>query len=98
MANIIEQNEIFGTAFEPKVKNRFIMYVEGIPTFMIHTAQRPSITFEDITLDHINIKRKIKGKGEWQDMTLTLYDTIVPSAAPSGHGVGSFVTRISNRT
>lgn len=81
MANIIEQNEIFGTAFEPKVKNRFIMYVEGIPTFMIHTAQRPSITFEDITLDHINIKRKIKGKGEWQDMTLTLYDPIVPSAA-----------------
>lgn len=81
MANVIDQNEIFGTAFEPKVKNRFIMYVEGIPSFMIHATARPTIMFEDITLDHINVKRKIKGKGEWQDITMTLYDPIVPSAS-----------------
>ncbi len=78
---VIDQNEIFGVAFEPKVKARFIMYVEGIPAFMIHAGSRPTIAFEDITLDHINIKRKIKGKGEWQDITITLYDPIVPSAA-----------------
>ena len=81
MANLIDQNEIFGVAFEPMVKNRFIMYIEGIPAFMIHAAARPTLAFEDITLDHINIKRKIKGKGEWQDMTITLYDPIVPSAS-----------------
>lgn len=78
---VIDQNEIFGVAFEPKVKARFIMYVEGIPAFMIHAGSRPTIAFEDITLDHINVKRKIKGKGEWQDITITLYDPIVPSAA-----------------
>jgi len=81
MANIIDQNEIFGTAFEPMTKARFIMYIEGIPAFIIKGASRPTIAFEDITLDHINIKRKIKGKGEWQDVTLTLYEPIVPSAA-----------------
>jgi len=81
MSPVIDQNEIFGVAFEPKTKARFIMYIEGIPAFMIHAGSRPSITFEDITLDHINVKRKIKGKGEWQDITLTLYDPIVPSAA-----------------
>lgn len=81
MANVIDQNEIFGTAFEPKVKNRFIMYVEGIPSFMIHAIARPTIAFEDITLDHMNVKRKIQGKGDWQDITMTLYDPIVPSAA-----------------
>lgn len=79
--SIIDQNEIFGVAFEPKTKARFIMYIEGIPAFMIHTGNRPTIAFEDITLDHINIKRKYKGKGEWQDITITLYDPIVPSAA-----------------
>jgi hypothetical protein len=32
-------------------------------------------------MDHINVKRKLKGKGDWQDVTITLYDPIVPSAA-----------------
>jgi hypothetical protein len=32
-------------------------------------------------LDHINVKRKIKGKSDWSDLTITLYDPIVPSGA-----------------
>jgi hypothetical protein len=32
-------------------------------------------------LDHINIKRKLKGKGDWQDLEITLYDPIDPSGA-----------------
>ena len=28
------------------------------------TANRPTIQFEPVTLDHINVKRKLKGKGE----------------------------------
>ena len=32
---VINPNEIFFTAFEPKQANRFIMYVDGIPSYMI---------------------------------------------------------------
>ena len=32
---ILDSNEIFFTAFEPKVQNRFIMYVDGIPAYLI---------------------------------------------------------------
>ena len=32
---VLNPNEIFFTAFEPKVKNRFIMYVDGIPSYVI---------------------------------------------------------------
>jgi hypothetical protein len=32
---ILTQDEIFFTQFEPKVQNRFIMYMDGIPTYMI---------------------------------------------------------------
>ena len=32
---VLNPNEIFFTAFEPKVANRFIMYVDGIPSYMI---------------------------------------------------------------
>jgi hypothetical protein len=82
MAQIAEFNEMFYTNFEPKMKNRYIMKLsDGLPAYMVKTAARPSIQFETITLDHINIKRKLQGKGEWQDISITLYDPIVPSAA-----------------
>ncbi len=57
------------------------MEIDTIPSYMVKAAARPSINFEPITLDHINIKRKLQGKGEWQDITITLYDPIVPSGA-----------------
>ena len=81
MAEVLEFNKMFYTEFEPKMKNRYIMELDGIQAYMIKAAARPSITFETVKLDHINTYRKIQGKGEWQDITITLYDPIVPSAA-----------------
>jgi len=68
-------------AFEPKVQNRFVMYIDGIPSFMVRNVTAPSFVDESIKLDHINSYRKIRGKREWQDMDLTLYDPITPSGA-----------------
>ena len=81
MPDLIDPSEIMFTPFEPKTKNRFIMYIEGVPAYLIKTAARPSITFEEIALDHINVKRYVKGKGDWQNLDIVLYDPIVPSAA-----------------
>ena len=78
---VLSPNEIFFTAFEPKVKNRFIMYVDGIPTYMIKKIGQVAVTMEDITLNHINVYRKIKGKAKWGDMQMTLFDPITPSGA-----------------
>ena len=78
---ILNTNEMMYTAFEPKLKNRFVMFIDGIPAFLIKQAQKPNISFEEITLDHINVKRKIKGKATWGDVTCTLYDPITPSGA-----------------
>jgi hypothetical protein len=81
MAEILEFDKMFYTNFEPKMKNRFVMQIDGIDSYLVKAAQRPTISFEPVVLDHINIKRKLKGKGEWQDITITLYDPIVPSGA-----------------
>ena len=81
MAEVLEFNDMFYTNFEPKMKNRYIMQIDGIDSYLIKTANRPSIQFEVVTLDHINVKRKLKGKGEWQDIEITLFDPIVPSGA-----------------
>ena len=79
----INQNELFDRAFdwEPKYTNRFIMYIGDIPTYIIKAAARPSLTNGEVILDHINVERKLKGKTRWQDISITLYDPIVPSGA-----------------
>ena len=79
----LDPSEIMFTPFEPKTKNRFIMYIEGIPSNLVKAANRPQIQFEEIVLDHINVKRYIKGKGAWQPIDITLYDPVVPSGAQS---------------
>ena len=83
MAELLDPNDIFFTPFEPKTKNRFVMEVDGIPSYLVKTMARPQITFETITLDHINVKRYVKGKASWTPIALTLYDPIVPSGAQS---------------
>ena len=80
---ILDPNEIFFTAFEPKVKNRFIMYVDGIPSYTIKKIGAVEVTMEEITLNHINVYRKIKGKAKWGNIDMTLFDPITPSGAQS---------------
>ena len=81
MPNLLDPNEIMFTNWEPKMANRFIMYMEGIPSYIIKASGRPEITNGKVTIDHINVKRYIKGRSEWSDLSVTLYDPIVPSAA-----------------
>ena len=81
MPDLLDPSEIMFTPFEPKTKNRYIMYIEGIPAYLIKTANRPSIAFETIELDHINVKSYVKGKGAWEELEITLYDPVVPSGA-----------------
>ena len=78
---VVDPNEIFFTAFEPKQANRFILYMDGIPSFMIKAMSAVTLSQGVVTLNHINVERKVKGKSTWQNMTMTLFDPITPSGA-----------------
>ena len=80
---ILSSNDIFFTQFEPKVQNRFIMQVDGIPAYIIKGISSVGFTQEEIMLNYINTYRKIKGKLKWNDITMTLFDPITPSGAQS---------------
>ena len=69
---ITSTNDMFFTAFEPKLQNRFLMKIDGIPAYLIKKIARPSITFNEVVLDHINVKRKIKGKANWENISCEL--------------------------
>ena len=78
---VLDPNEIFFTAFEPKQANRFILYVDGFPSYLIKQMSSFNIENGEVILNHINVDRKIKGKSKWSDVTLNLYDPITPSGA-----------------
>jgi hypothetical protein len=78
---VLDPNEIFFTAFEPKQANRFIMYIDGIPSYTVKGMGAVSLSQGTVALNHINIRRKIKGKTTWNPIQFTLFDPIQPSGA-----------------
>ena len=67
--------------WEPKHQNRFILTVGDIPSYLVKASSKPSMENGEVVLEHINVQRKVKGKSKWNNITLTLYDPIVPSGA-----------------
>jgi hypothetical protein len=52
---VLDPNEIFYTAFEPKQANRFILYVDGFPSYIIKKISGISIDNGEVILNHINV-------------------------------------------
>ncbi|MDA8978420.1 hypothetical protein N9F67_00955 [bacterium] len=80
---VLDPNEIFFTPFEPKQTNRFVLYVDGFPAYLIKGLGAVSLSQGSVPLNHINVQRFVKGKTTWGTIDLTLYDAITPSGAQS---------------
>jgi len=78
---ILNANEIFFTAFEPKQANRFILYMDGVPSYLVKGVNAVTVSQGEVTLNHINVYRKVKGKTTWGDIQMTLFDPVTPSGA-----------------
>ena len=78
---IVNANDVFFTAFEPKQQNRFLMLIDGIPSYQVKGVGAVSLTQGTVTLNHINVQRYIKGKTVWNTISFTLFDAITPSGA-----------------
>jgi len=88
MATLLENSEMLFQNYEPKTQFRYKFSFGGsgtstIPSWIVKSAKRPSIAFNPMVIDHINSKRKLLGKGEWEDIDITFYDPITPSGAQS---------------
>jgi hypothetical protein len=78
---ILNANEIFFTAFEPKQANRFILYMDGVPSYIVKGVNAVTVSQGEVILNHINVYRKVKGKTTWGDIQMTLFDPVTPSGA-----------------
>ena len=80
---VLNPNEIFFTAFEPKQKNRFICFVDGFPAYIMKGVGAVTVSQGAVPLNHINVQRFVKGKTTWGEIQFTLFDPITPSGAQS---------------
>lgn len=78
---ILDTNEMLGQVFEPILQHRFIMYIDGIPSFMIKSIDGIGFDDGEVTIDHINSYFKIRAKRRWNDLTVSLYNPVSPSGA-----------------
>lgn len=78
---VLDTNEIFYTTFEPKTVNRGIIYIDGVPAFMVHKMKKPSFTVNNQEIHHINSYYNFAGKRKWDTADMTAYDPVTPSGA-----------------
>ena len=81
IGELIEPNDLMFRNWEPKLKNRYIMDIDGINAYLVKAMNRPTIESEEVALPHMNVTRYVKGRTQWSPIDITLYDPIVPSAA-----------------
>lgn len=81
MAETLDVASMLPRKFEPKFNNRWVFALEGIDSYLIKTAGRPSITINPMTIDYMNSQRHIAGRSTFGDINITLHDPIAPSGA-----------------
>lgn len=80
-AETLSVTDMLPNKFEPKRKHRWIFAIEGIDSFLIKSAARPTFTMTDKTIPWINTTRYISGKLTFNTISVSLHDPIAPSGA-----------------
>lgn len=65
--------------FEPIQKSRFVVTVDGIPSFLVKSFNIPQPSTTKIVVDGIHDQAKHAGKTTYGDMSMTLYQAVDPS-------------------
>lgn len=81
MARVIPVDQMQPVKFQPKAKRQYILAIEGIDSFLVKTASRPSYTTEEVAIPWINATRYVAGRTTFSTMAVTLHDPIAPSGA-----------------
>jgi len=81
MAETLDVTGMLPNKFEPKRKFRWVFAIEGIDSFVIKTAARPTFTIEETEIPFINATRYIAGKTKFETLSVALHDPIAPSGA-----------------
>lgn len=68
---------------EPKRQFRWLLYVAGMPQWIVKDVKKPSFSMNPTAHDFINYKFKYPGRIEWQDINFTVVDPVQPDSVAS---------------
>lgn len=81
MAETLSVTDMLPNKFEPKRQHRWVFALEGIDSYLVSKASRPTFTGGEITIPWINSTRYIAKKFTFGTIGITLHDPIAPSGA-----------------
>jgi len=81
MAETLSVTDMLPNKFEPKRSHRWVFALEGIDSYLISKAARPSMSNSEKTIPWINSTRYLAGKFTFGDLSIELHDPIAPSGA-----------------
>jgi len=81
MAETLSVSDMLPNKFEPKRAHRWIFALEGIDSYLVSKAARPSVSNTDKPIPWINSTRYIAGKFTFGELAIELHDPIAPSGA-----------------
>jgi hypothetical protein len=68
---------------EPKRAYRWVLYMGGMPQWLIKTVNKPSVSFSETPHQYINHTFYYPGRATWNPITVKLVDPVNPDAAKS---------------
>lgn len=81
MAETLSVTDMLPNKFEPKRQHRWVFALEGIDSYLVSKASRPSFTGGEITIPWINSTRYLAKKFTFGTISISLHDPIAPSGA-----------------
>lgn len=70
-------------SIEPKRQFRWLLYIAGMPQFIVKEVKKPSFTVASTPHDFLNYKFHYPGRVEWQDVQVTIVDPVQPDSTAS---------------
>ncbi len=68
---------------EPKRKFRWLLYWSGVPQFVVKSVKKPSYSVTTTPHQFLNYEFNYPGRVQWQDVTITLVDPVLPDSTKS---------------
>jgi len=68
---------------EPKRSFRWLLYVSGMPQFIVTNVKKPSFNVGSTPFNFLNYEFKYPGRVSWQPMNFTVIDPVAPDSTAS---------------
>ena len=72
---------------EPKRSFRWLLYISGMPQFIVTKVKKPSFRIGNSPHNFLNYEFKYPGRVSWQDINFTIVDPVDPDSTSSLYSI-----------